>query len=161
VLAYLWCPWVRAVNATARPVSKTSLCGYFYSGNSFQIVWTTIGSPKRRVECTNNASKCQFALSSPIPLSFVARRKHSIEKHLCVLIYIDYTSTLLFNWVLVARDKWQRNGASLMQIDIWKHYWCILHAVLGCLWDNLTGSVFRSHLNKARSQLHREDILWL
>ena len=25
----------------------------------------TIGSPKRRVECTNNASKCQFALSSP------------------------------------------------------------------------------------------------
>jgi hypothetical protein len=35
-----------------------------------------------------------------------------------------------------ARDKWQRNGASLMQIDIWKHYWCILHAVLGCLWSN-------------------------
>jgi hypothetical protein len=34
-------PEVRAVNATARPVSKTSLCGYFYSGNSFQIVWTT------------------------------------------------------------------------------------------------------------------------
>ena len=25
----------------------------------------TIGSPKRRVECTNNASKYQFALSSP------------------------------------------------------------------------------------------------
>jgi hypothetical protein len=25
----------------------------------------SIGSPKRRVECTNNASKCQFALSSP------------------------------------------------------------------------------------------------
>jgi hypothetical protein len=43
-----------------------------------------------------------------------------------------YISTLLFNWVLAARDKWQRNGASLMQIDIWKHYWCILHAVLGC-----------------------------
>ena len=34
-------PEVRAVNTTARPVSKTSLCGYFYSGNSFQIVWTT------------------------------------------------------------------------------------------------------------------------
>jgi hypothetical protein len=23
-----------------------------------------------------------------------------------------------------------------MQIDIWKHYWCILHAVLGCLWSD-------------------------
>ena len=26
---------------------------------------TSIGSPKRHAECTNNASKCQFALSSP------------------------------------------------------------------------------------------------
>jgi hypothetical protein len=34
-------PEVTAVNATARPVSKTSLCGYFYSGNSFQFVWTS------------------------------------------------------------------------------------------------------------------------
>jgi hypothetical protein len=60
-------PEVRVVNATAGPVSKTSLCGYFYSGNSFQIAWTTC----------------------------------------------------------------------------------------------MTGSVFRSHLNKASSPLHREDILWL
>jgi hypothetical protein len=32
---------------------------------SRENVKNIIGSPKRRVECTNNASKCQFALSSP------------------------------------------------------------------------------------------------
>jgi hypothetical protein len=31
----------------------------------YQISSVIIGSPKRRVECTNNASKYQFALSSP------------------------------------------------------------------------------------------------
>jgi hypothetical protein len=109
--------------------------------------YVSIGSPKWRVECTNNASKCQFALSSPH--SFVICRAPQALNWKAVLIYIDYTYNLYIpntyrynlyisncfsNWVLEARDKWQRNGASLMQIDIWKHYWCILHAVLGCLW---------------------------
>ena len=74
------------------------------------------------------------------------------------LRYILYISTLLFNWVLAARDKWQRNGASLMQIDIWKHYWCILHAVLGCLWlyvafvSNLIDELNSSELNSTQTR---------
>ena len=55
--------------------------------NAFKTLRIIIGSPKRHVECTNNASKCQFALSSPH--SFVICRAPQALKH-AVLIYIDY-----------------------------------------------------------------------
>ena len=77
----------------------------------------TIGSPKRRVECTKCFQMSIHIKARPIPLSFVARRKHSMKSILHIYrIYLRLpTISQLTNIRLRQNAKYFRTRINMIK----------------------------------------------
>jgi hypothetical protein len=78
----------------------------------FQYARTTIGSPKRRVECTNNASKCPICIKLAPFLCHLSRAastqlKSSVDIY---RLYLRLATTVYLNWRIYDFGKTQNTS---------------------------------------------------